>query len=101
VRRYLPLLLDTLDCHATDVGEPILDALDALLRTARQRRLTPQQLPTEFIPRHWRALVEPEPARIDRAAWGCARWRRCVPDPLRDRPAYRRLKTPPPDAAAA
>jgi hypothetical protein len=69
VRRYLPLLLDTLDFYATDAGEPILDALDALRRTARQRRLTPQELPTELIPRHWRPLVEPEPGRIDRAAY--------------------------------
>jgi TnpA family transposase len=79
VRRYLPLLLDTLDLHATDAGEPILDALDALQRTARQRRLTPQELPTELIPRHWRALVEPEPGRIDRAAYTM-----CALEALRD-----------------
>jgi hypothetical protein len=33
VRRYLPLLLDTIDFQATDAGEPILDAVDALART--------------------------------------------------------------------
>jgi TnpA family transposase len=79
VRRYLPLLLDTLDFHATDAGEPILDALDALQRTARQRRLTPQELPTELVPRHWRPLVEPEPGRIDRAAYTM-----CALEALRD-----------------
>src|SRR5215207_7672725 len=79
VRRYLPLLLDTLDFYATDAGEPILDALDALRRTARQRRLTPQELPTELIPRHWRPLVEPEPRRIDRAAYTM-----CALEALRD-----------------
>jgi len=79
VRRYLPLLLDTLDFHATDAGEPILDSLDALQRTARQRRLTPQELPTELIPRHWRPLVEPEPGRLDRAAYTM-----CALEALRD-----------------
>ena len=51
--------------------------LDALQRTARQRHLTPRELPTELIPRHWRALVEPEPGRLDRRdvrAGGAARW---------------------------
>ena len=79
VRRYLPLLLDTLDFYAADAGEPILHALDALQRTARQRRLTPQELPTELIPRHWRPLVEPEPRRIDRAAYTM-----CALEALRD-----------------
>src|SRR5215207_9076851 len=80
VRRYLLLLLlDTLDFYATDAGEPTLDALDPLRRTPCQRRLTPQELPTELIPRHWRPLVEPEPGRIDRAAYTM-----CALEALRD-----------------
>ena len=31
VRRYLPLLLDTIEFHATESGEPILDAMRALI----------------------------------------------------------------------
>ncbi len=73
VRRYLPLLLDTIEFHATDAGEPTLDALEALARTPGPR------LPTEFISRAWRPLAEPEPGRIDRAAYTM-----CALETLRD-----------------
>lgn len=73
VRRYLPLLLDTIEFHATDAAEPTLDALEALARTPGPR------LPTEFISRAWRPLAEPEPGRIDRAAYTM-----CALETLRD-----------------
>ena len=79
VRRYLPLLLATIDFQATDPGEPILSALDALQGAARQRHLRAQELPREFIAPHWRRLVEPEPGRIDRPAYTM-----CALDALRD-----------------
>jgi TnpA family transposase len=68
VRRYLPLLLDTIELQATDAGQPLLDALQALRRTAHPGRPSPQQLPTEFAPRAWRTLVEPRPGTVDRPA---------------------------------
>lgn len=34
VRRYLPLLLDTIKFHATDAGEPVLEAVTALKLSA-------------------------------------------------------------------
>jgi hypothetical protein len=46
VRRYLPLLLDTIEFHATDGGEAILEALIALKRSEGRRKLTPELLPT-------------------------------------------------------
>jgi hypothetical protein len=69
VRRYLPLLLDTIEFHATDGGEPILEALTALKLSEGRRKLTPEVLPTRFVPRSWQGLVEPEAGRVDRAAY--------------------------------
>ena len=69
VRRYLPLLLDTVEFHATDGGEPMLQALIALKQADGRRKLTPEVLPTGFVPRPWQPLVEPAPGRIDRGAY--------------------------------
>jgi TnpA family transposase len=79
VRRYLPLLLDTIEFHATDGGEPILEALTALKLSEGRRKLTPEVLPTRFVPRPWQGLVEPESGRVDRAAYTM-----CVLEELRD-----------------
>ncbi len=79
VRRYLPLLLDTIEFHATDGGEPTLEALTALKPTEGRRKLTPGLLPTRFVPRPWQPLVEPEPGRIDRGAYTM-----CALEELRD-----------------
>jgi hypothetical protein len=79
VRRYLPLLLDTIAFQATDGGEPILEALTALKLSERRRKLTPEVLPTRFVPRPWQALVEPEAGRVDRAAYTM-----CALEELRD-----------------
>ena len=79
VRRYLPLLLDTIEFHATDGGEPILEALTALKLSEGRRKLTPEVLPTRFVPRPWQRLVEPEAGRVDRAAYTM-----CALEELRD-----------------
>ncbi len=78
VRRYLPVLLDTITFLANDAGEPILDALRALTGAGR-RVLTPDVLPMASVPRAWRGLVEPEPGKIDRAAYTM-----CALEGLRD-----------------
>lgn len=69
VRRFLPLLLDTLDFHATDAGEPALRALAALETVLHRRKPTSSDVPVELISRAWRRLAEPEPGRIDRRAY--------------------------------
>ena len=78
VHRYLPLLLETTDFQATDAGEPILDALDALGDRGRQRFST-DELPSEFIPPAWRRLG---PARARPHRPRCVHdvrfWRRCA-----------------------
>ena len=79
VRRYLPLLLDTIAFHATDGSEPILEALAALKLSEGRRKLTPEVLPTRFVPRPWQRLVEPEAGRVDRAAYTM-----CALEELRD-----------------
>jgi len=79
VRRYLPALLDTITFLANDAGKPILDALRALTSSAGRRALTPDALPMAAVPRPWRGLVEPEPGKIDRAAYTM-----CALEGLRD-----------------
>ena len=79
VRRYLPLLLDTIAFQATDGGETVLEALTALRLSEGRRKLTGEVLPTRFVPRPWRALVEPEPGQVDRAAYTM-----CALEELRD-----------------
>jgi TnpA family transposase len=79
VRAFLPLLLETLDFHATDAGADVLRALCALGSIQRKRALTPADVPLELVPRGWRRLVEPEPGRIDRRAFTF-----CALDALRD-----------------
>jgi hypothetical protein len=79
VRRYLPALLETMTFLANDAGEPILAALTALTQTAGLRTLTPDVVPLASVPRPWRALVEPQPGKIDRAAYTM-----CALEGLRD-----------------
>jgi len=79
VRRYLPALLDTITFLANDAGEPILDALRALQKAAGRRTLTPELLPTAFVSRPWRTLVEPKAGEIDRGAYTM-----CALESLRD-----------------
>ena len=78
VRRYLPLLLDTIAFQATDGGEPILEALTALKLSEGRRKLTPEVLPTRFVPRPWQSLVEPGPAASIVRLTRCAHWRSCA-----------------------
>jgi len=79
VHRYLPALLDTITFLANDAGEPILAALTALRATTGRRVLTPEVLPTAFVSRPWRTLVEPRPGEIDRGAYTM-----CALESLRD-----------------
>lgn len=79
VRRYLPTLLETITFLANYAGEPVLAALDGLRQASGQRTLTPESLPTEFVSRPWRALVEPRPGEIDRGAYTM-----CALEGLRD-----------------
>jgi TnpA family transposase len=79
VRRYLPALLETITFLANDAGEPILAALDGLRQAAGRRTVTPELLPTGFVSRPWRALIEPRPGEIDRGAYTM-----CALEGLRD-----------------
>ena len=101
VRRYLPALLDTITFLANDAGEPILDALRALQKAAGRRTLTPELLPTAFVSRPWRTLVEPKAGEIDRGAYTM-----CALESLRERCAAatstsRRASTTPTRAPAS
>ena len=51
VRRFLPLLLDTLEFHASDAGEEVLDALGALQRIEQQRKPSTSDVPLGIVSR--------------------------------------------------
>jgi Tn3 transposase DDE domain len=69
VRKFLPLLLDTLDFHSTEAGEDVLRAVETLATILHKRKLTSADVALELVPRGWRRLVEPEPGRVDRRAF--------------------------------
>jgi TnpA family transposase len=79
VRRFLPLLLDTLEFHATDAGEEVLDALRALQCIEQQRKPSTSDVPLGIVSRSWRRLIEPETGRLDRRAYTF-----CALEALRD-----------------
>jgi hypothetical protein len=123
VRRYLPLLLDTIEFHATDGGEAILEALTALNRSEGRRKLTQlnalglivntsvlyNTIYTQRAIDHIAASTGSEPRDKDVERLSplgsdhitlTGRYRVLLPAPLHDRGAYRALNTPG-DAAAA
>ena len=69
VRRFLPLLLDTLKFQATDAGAQVLDALTALKRIEHKHALEPDDVAMQIVSRSWRRLVKPEPGKINRHAY--------------------------------
>ena len=70
VRRFLPLLLDTIEFHSTDAGENTLRAFEALASVLEHRgKPKSEEVPVELVSRAWRRLVEPKPGRIDRRAY--------------------------------
>jgi hypothetical protein len=79
VRRFLPLLLDTLDFQATDVGEPVLEAIRALRDIDSKHSLSEADVPMGIVTRAWRRLVQSEPGRVGRRAYTF-----CALEALRD-----------------
>jgi hypothetical protein len=79
VRRFLPLLLETLEFQATDAGETIIRALEKLRATEDRHSLTPGEVEMRIVSRAWRRLVESEPGRISRRAYTF-----CALEALRD-----------------
>jgi Domain of unknown function (DUF4158) len=51
VRKFLALLLDTLDFHSTEAGEEALKAVDALGRILHKHKLTRTDVPLDLVPR--------------------------------------------------
>ena len=71
VRRFLPKLIDTMPFAATPNGQPVLDALKALPRLDRRRRVTAvgDALVTSIVTPPWRRHVYPEEGKLDRHAY--------------------------------
>lgn len=65
VRRFLPLLLDTLHFQATDAGEHVLEAIQALREIDRKHSLTEADVPMGIVTRAWRRLVLSEPGKVN------------------------------------
>ena len=78
VRRFLPLLLDTLKFQATDAGAQVLDALTALKPIEHKHALEPDDVAMQIVSRSWRRLAKPELARSTDTRTPSAHWRRCA-----------------------
>ena len=69
LRRYTPLLLETLAFHGVPAVRPLLEALETLHELNRTgRRTLPADAPTGFVPQRWRPFVISGGA-IDRRFW--------------------------------
>ncbi|MGO9974442.1 MAG: hypothetical protein ACLPZR_11665 [Solirubrobacteraceae bacterium] len=79
VRRFLPLLLDTLHFQATDAGEHVLEAIRALREIDSKHSLTGADVPMGIVTRAWRTLVLSEPGKFNRSAYTF-----CALEALRD-----------------
>ena len=79
VRRFLPLLLDTLHFQATDAGEHVLEAIRALREIDSKHSLTEADVPIGIVTRAWRRLVLSEPGKVSRSAYTF-----CALEALRD-----------------
>ncbi|MGO9955276.1 MAG: Tn3 family transposase [Solirubrobacteraceae bacterium] len=79
VRRFLPLLLDTLHFQATDAGEHVLEAIRALREIDSKHSLTQADVPMGIVTRAWRRLVLSDPGKINRSAYTF-----CALEALRD-----------------
>jgi TnpA family transposase len=67
LRRYTPLLLETLSLEASPVAKDILAGVEILKRmNAKQSRKVPDEAPTSFVTKRWKALVLPPEGGIDR-----------------------------------
>jgi hypothetical protein len=54
VRRFLPLLVDTLEFEATDAGEHITEALKVLQAAEHKHSLTPADVEMRIVFARWR-----------------------------------------------
>ena len=79
MRRFVPLLLDTLEFQCTDAGAEVLEAVEALKRIEHKHQLHPGDIATGIVSRAWRRLVEPQPGQISRRAYTF-----CALEALRD-----------------
>ncbi len=71
VRQFLPTLIDSMPFAATPKGQPVLDALHALPRLDRRRRVTDidDAIVASIVTPTWRRHVYPEQGKLDRHAY--------------------------------
>jgi TnpA family transposase len=69
LQQFLPLLLETVPCEATEAGRPILDALAAACTLKHRPRLVLVDDEGALVPPVWRRHVFPKPGVLDRYAY--------------------------------
>lgn len=79
VRRFLPLLLSTIEFRGTEAAKPVLEALMFLKSIEGSSRPRMDNAPTEVVQRGWRRMVFNDEKCIDRQAYTF-----CVLESLRD-----------------
>jgi TnpA family transposase len=79
VRRFLPLLLSTIEFRATEAAKPVLDALLFLKSIEGSNKPNMAKAPTSIVQKGWRRMVFDHQGTIDRHAYTF-----CVLENLRD-----------------
>ena len=79
IRRFLPVLLETIDFGATEAGQPILEALKFLKKIEGRSRASMDAAPLDIVNRSWQKLVVESVGLVDRRAYTF-----CVLERLRD-----------------
>ncbi|MFI5304985.1 MAG: Tn3 family transposase [Nitrospiria bacterium] len=66
IRRFLPLLLETIAFEGTQASQPVLKALDFLREIEGHSKPDMEKAPTELINKAWKKLVIQPDGKIDR-----------------------------------
>jgi len=70
IRRFAPLVLETLDFQETKGSSSLLAAVDMLVRLNREKkRRIPPGVDLSFVPSSWSAYVNPDGDEVDRRAF--------------------------------
>jgi TnpA family transposase len=69
VRRFLPLLLDTLCFEGNEAAQPLLEAWKGLASLADRKRLHADEVALDVVAPAWRRYVEPRPGTVERRAY--------------------------------
>jgi TnpA family transposase len=69
MRRFLPLLMDTIAFEGTDVAKPVIDAWNGLRALEGRKVLHESDVAMAFVPARWKPFVVESPGVVNREAY--------------------------------